>query len=47
MHPYKITVIDRRRKRHSYVALAACWLEAWRNAANEFGIAALVVVKPA
>jgi type II secretory pathway component PulL len=47
MKAYTVTVIDRHRKRHRYVAIAKCWHAAWLQAANEFGIAALVMVKPA
>ena len=44
---YNITVIDRRRKRHHYLANARCWFDAWREAANTYGIACLVMVRPA
>jgi hypothetical protein len=47
MHPYTITVIDRQRKRHRYTAIARCWFDAWKQAANQYGLAALVMVKPA
>lgn len=47
MHPYHVTVIDRQRKRHRHVAIARCWFDAWLQAANQYGLAALVMVKPA
>jgi type II secretory pathway component PulL len=47
MSAYHVTVIDRQRRRHRYVAIAKCWYDAWLAAANEYGLAALVMVKPA
>lgn len=47
MKTYTVTVIDRRRKRTRYIAIARCWYDAWLTAANEYGLAALVMVKPA
>lgn len=47
MKPYTVTVIDRRHKRTRYVAIARCWYDAWLAAANEYGLACLVMVKPA
>jgi type II secretory pathway component PulL len=47
MKTYTVTVIDRHRKRHRFVAIARCWHDAWLTAANEYGLAALVMVKPA
>jgi len=46
MNTYRITIIDRHRKRHQHTAIAKCWHEAWLQAANEYGLAALVLVKP-
>ena len=46
MSAYNVTVIDSHRKRHHYVVIAKCWHEAWLTAANEYGLAALVMVKP-
>ena len=45
MRPYKVTVV-KHGKRHSYNAIAESWYEAWVAAAEEFGIAALVTVRP-
>jgi hypothetical protein len=46
MNTYTVTVIDRQRRRHRFTAIARCWFDAWRTAANEYGIACLVTVKP-
>lgn len=46
MTPFTVVVIDRNRKRHRFVALARCWYDAWKTATSEYGIAALVMVKP-
>lgn len=47
MKPYIVTVIDRNRKRHRYIAIANRWIDAWIEAANTHGIVALLNVKPA
>lgn len=47
MSAYIVTVIDRHRKRHRYPVIARCWYDALKTAANEYGIACLVMVKPA
>lgn len=46
MNSYIVTVIDRNHKRHRFNALARCWYDAWLTAANEYGLACLVMVKP-
>lgn len=46
MNIFTVVVIDRNHKRHRFVALARCWYDAWKNAANEYGIACLIMVKP-
>lgn len=43
---FRVTVIDRRRKRHRYPALARCWHEAWKEAANTHGLASIILVVP-
>jgi hypothetical protein len=45
--PYIVTVRTNTGKRYSVCVIAGCWFEAWSKAANEYGLASLVVVKPA
>lgn len=46
MSTYTVTVVDRHHRRHSYPMIATGWYECWKDAANRFGIACLVMVKP-
>ena len=47
MKAFHVTVIDRARNRTRYTAIARCWHEVWTQAADRFGVAALVVVRAA
>lgn len=47
LKPFRVTVIDRHRKRTRYLAIARSWHDAWLTAANEYGLVALISVRPA
>lgn len=45
-HLYVVTVVDSNRKRSRHLTFASCWYEAWKWAANTYGINRLLKVKP-
>lgn len=47
MRSFRVTVVDRNRHRTRYLAIARSWHDAWRAAANELGLVALISVRPA
>lgn len=46
MSAYIVTIVDGQRRRHRYTAIAHNWFEAWKSAADVFGIARLIMVRP-
>ena len=47
LQPFTVVVVNRARKRSRYVAIARSWYEAWQEAIEQFGMAALISVRPA
>jgi hypothetical protein len=45
MRPYRVTVVKHGR-RWRFNAIAKSWYQCWLTAVDEFGIAAVITVKP-